>query len=316
MTTSSHPVPVNTKLTIAGHRSCPDGSAGIAWLVKNAGWDPEHLTIQRCSYDDNFDWALNHDYSNEIVMFVDFCPPVDVIRHIAATAAVFIILDHHQTAYGLVDEAGLARYDSVWDWEDADHPSPAAVIDRNHSGAMLAAHYVNATTGVACPEIIKYVEDRDLWNFQYPQTQPISTWITSQDHQKPGFWDWLWNADLAPIIREGKAIDRYRLQLIETTIEDRNVFWLDLDEETLIPCVTAPYMAGSDVAGALAEKHDGIGAYAIPGARNIQIGLRSRGDGPDVEQIAKRFGGGGHKHASGLRLDWDTFKTRVTGQPE
>jgi nanoRNase/pAp phosphatase (c-di-AMP/oligoRNAs hydrolase) len=33
--------------------------------------------------------------------------------------------------------------------------------------------------------------------------------------------------------------------------------------------------------------------------------LRSRDDGADVGEIAKLYGGGGHKHASGFRVPFD-----------
>jgi nanoRNase/pAp phosphatase (c-di-AMP/oligoRNAs hydrolase) len=43
-------------------------------------------------------------------------------------------------------------------------------------------------------------------------------------------------------------------------------------------------------------------AWSWDGKRcNFYCSLRSRDDGPDVSEIAKRFGGGGHEHAAGFR---------------
>jgi nanoRNase/pAp phosphatase (c-di-AMP/oligoRNAs hydrolase) len=43
--------------------------------------------------------------------------------------------------------------------------------------------------------------------------------------------------------------------------------------------------------------------WDTPGGRVFS--LRSANDGLDVSEIAAKFGGGGHKHASGFRLAFD-----------
>jgi len=53
-------------------------------------------------------------------------------------------------------------------------------------------------------------------------------------------------------------------------------------------------------------------AAILPGA-NI-ISLRSRDDGPDIEVVAKTFGGGGHPHASGFPIDTRELLFQLIGE--
>ena len=72
-------------------------------------------------------------------------------------------------------------------------------------------------------------------------------------------------------------------------------------EGARVPIVNAPYINISELVGKLAEtapfalgwfqRADGLYAYS----------LRSRGpDGVDVSEIAKKYGGGGHRNSAGF----------------
>jgi nanoRNase/pAp phosphatase (c-di-AMP/oligoRNAs hydrolase) len=66
--------------------------------------------------------------------------------------------------------------------------------------------------------------------------------------------------------------------------------------------VNVPYLNVSEVAGRLAESRSVGFAWFERGDGQTQFSLRSRGDGPDVSLLAKKYGGGGHKNAAGFQL--------------
>jgi oligoribonuclease NrnB/cAMP/cGMP phosphodiesterase (DHH superfamily) len=58
---------------------------------------------------------------------------------------------------------------------------------------------------------------------------------------------------------------------------------------------------GSDAAAKLAVGWP-FAAYYWDSPTGREFGLRSAPDGLDVSVIARKFGGGGHKHAAGFKL--------------
>ena len=67
-----------------------------------------------------------------------------------------VVIDHHKTA-----QADLEGLDDC-------------VFDMEHSGAVLAWQYFHKAK---VPEILLYVEDRDLWNWELPDSRAISAWL-------------------------------------------------------------------------------------------------------------------------------------------
>ena len=70
-----------------------------------------------------------------------------------------------------------------------------------------------------------------------------------------------------------------------------------------VPVVNVPYHYASDCADAMLKAEPGAPFCASWFRRadgRIQYSLRSRDDRMDVSEIAKKFGGGGHRNAAGF----------------
>lgn len=63
-----------------------------------------------------------------------------------------------------------------------------------------------------------------------------------------------------------------------------------------------PYTLTSDAGHLMCEGGEPFAACYWDTPEGRVFSLRSRDDGADVAAIAARYGGGGHKHASGFRL--------------
>ncbi|MHA1289143.1 MAG: phosphohydrolase [Candidatus Thorarchaeota archaeon] len=262
------------------HYPCADGftSAWIAW--KEFGDDAEYLPQ---GYSDNPEIP---DVDNRIVYLLDYAYRIDVMREIAERAETVIVLDHHKSAEedllplfeeGLIEgEFDMERSGAgiTWDWFNVDAPRPA---------------------------LVRHVEDRDLWNFTYPDTREINIALFSYPYEFEA-WD-QFETSVGTLISEGRAILRKHTKDVHELIEQ--TMYLTIGGHDNISTVNANYMFGSDLAAVLAKGQPFAAYFWINANGEYVFGLRSNKDEPqavDVGEIAFAYGGGGHKHASGFRI--------------
>jgi len=248
------------------HQHCLDGfgAAFAAW--KRFGDDAEY---RPASYTDT-----PPDLTGRDVTLVDFTWPRAALTQLEAQARSILVLDHHKTAEE--DLRGLSF----------------AHFDQSKSGAVLAWEHWH---GQPLPELIRYIQDKDLWEWKLPESAEVSAALQSHplDFET---WDQL---DVEELKREGRAILRYQRRLVA---EIANLAGkIRLGGHT-VPCVNAPILQ-SYVGNALAPGHAfALVWYEIADGRR-RCSLRAAPPrGIDVSEIAQRFGGGGHPAASGFVL--------------
>ncbi len=295
---------MNTRILY--HANCTDGqgAALAAWLVfGDAG-----ATYTPVRYGD----APPADLDGADVFILDFSYPRDTLTDIARRAHKLVILDHHKTAAEDLD--GFA--------DDA-HPCPVTVVfDMNKSGAALAWEFFHGpnlighildmenANGVLAwerfrdpctPQLIAHIQDRDLWKFELPGTNDIIRGL--QLHPDWRTWsDYILRPDLIQELeREGHAINKYLQIQAEKIVQHPPIRWI-LGPEP-VPVYNVPKFLTSDVLHLALERWPDA-PYAVgwtdDGDRRI-YSLRSRqGSDVDVSALAKRHGGGGHKHAAGF----------------
>ncbi|HEV8176168.1 MAG TPA: DHHA1 domain-containing protein [Gemmatimonadales bacterium] len=292
---------MNDTPLIAHHASCPDGMTAAWWLRRNLPEEWGLAELMPVSYGPP---AQVEACAGRRVFVVDFCFPAAELDAIAAVAMSLVVMDHHHTAEALLAESSLTMFGSIAEWGEHDvelaWDTPVAILDQYRSGAGIVAEWVAVTSGVRPPAFVVNVEDRDLWKFTLPDTEAVSAAIGSYPYEISA-WDALAEMRHDEIVDQGKAISRYRKQMIQAVAA--STFQVNIAGHQ-VPCVTSPYMIGSDVADVLANQNpEGIAAYCIFHADEVQVGLRSRG-GADVAAMAEQYRGGGHKAASGFRVPW------------
>jgi oligoribonuclease NrnB/cAMP/cGMP phosphodiesterase (DHH superfamily) len=269
--------------SILYHGGCPDGycAAHIIrdWLLRS-GVELSLIELHPMKYGDPIP-----DVAIKGVYIVDFSFPPDVLREIADASTSTLLLDHHQTA-----AESLA---------DFDHPNADVLIDQSASGAALAWRWTHGKRH-GPPPIVERIQDRDLWRFQFSDTNDVMAAVSARPQTKEA-WDEIFLTDIAELAKEGKAIQRYRERLIETAVASAREITLAGRRVLVANC---SYSIASDVAGVLAEGRS-FGAYYIDGSHDRSWGLRSRDGGEDVARIAELFGGGGHRNAAGFRTDFN-----------
>lgn len=279
------------------HGNCADGF-GAAWAVRRAlGDDVEfHAGVYQ---------NPPPDVSGRDVILVDFSYKYDVLVEMSWKAHSMLILDHHKTA--AEDLARLPQVVSLDDFNGdcrmvcytSNMPHIGALFDLNRSGAGIAWDFFHP--GKPRPALIDHIEDRDLWRFALPQTREIQAAVFSYPYDF-AVWDELMARDVASLAAEGVAIERKHFKDIDELI---GVVTRPMKiGGFIVPMANLPYTLASDAGHKLAKGKPFAGCYwDTPEGRVFS--LRSTDEGEDVSAIAKQYGGGGHRNASGFRVSYD-----------
>ncbi len=256
-----------TKPLVIYHANCWDGfcAAWIAWRVHNTEVD-----LYAAHYGQS-----PPDVKGRHVYIVDFSYKRPVMEQILRDAQSVVVLDHHKTA-----EAELEGLDGC-------------VFDMQRSGGRLTWEWFYPD--LSSSWLVDYTEDRDLWRWKLPNSRAVSAALRSYplDLQQ---WEGFSHLRPNDFVREGEAILRSEAQLINQ--HTRNAREITVAGHKIL-AVNATVLF-SDIAGELAKGRPFGACWFDRQDGKRQWSLRSREDGVDVSEIAKRYGGGGHAQAAGF----------------
>lgn len=264
------------------HAGCWDGFCA-AWIARKALKDIDTHAAHHGTEPPN--------YAGRVVYVLDFSYPYAVMERMATNARRLVVLDHHKTAAEALD--GLHQPESgidVW-------------FDMTKSGGRLAWEWFTSQgydlptpNQPRAPWLVDYTEDRDLWRHALEGSQEINAALRSYPLDFE-LWDQFEQKEpRGTLFYEGAAIRRRERQIVEEHIRHarrRNVGGID------VPTVNATVLF-SEIAGELAKGEPYAACYFDRFDGKRQWSLRSDPDGWDVSVVAKMYGGGGHKHASGF----------------
>lgn len=304
------------------HGNCADGFTA-AWAVwKRFGDSVEYIPGVYGEAPPNV--------ADKNVVIVDFSYKRDVLEGMLRSGDVnqansILILDHHKTAqsdlHGLVQPGnGFADLGPDYDpfrwrkgWEQASDWPVRAVFDMDRSGAGIAWDFFHPDT--PRPDLVNYVEDRDLWRFKLEQSREVNAFIFAHPYT---FENWelmelLLETNPSAAMDGGAAIElKHHKDVAELVAKLRREMVIG---GQWAPVANLPYTLTSDAG------HLMCGPYASPNLQGEMVtppfaacywdtpdgrvfSLRSDDSqgGADVSEIAKSYGGGGHKNAAGFTM--------------
>lgn len=270
------------------HGNCADGFAA-AWCFWKKYGDEGAEYIPGVYQQEPPDVTSRH------VFLVDFSYKRAVVEEMVKKATSVTLIDHHKTAIeDLVGMEGLIQF-----------------TDLDRSGSTLAWDFLYP--GEPRPLLLGHIEDRDLWRFKLPNTREIQANVFSYDYSFEK-WDALMKADQPELMKmtvAGAAIERKHhkdiAELVRVCRREMNIggHW--------VPVASLPYTLTSDAGHLMCNPYPSdnlqgeivkppFAACYWDTAEGRIFSLRSHDDGMDVSEVAKRFGGGGHQHASGFKV--------------
>jgi oligoribonuclease NrnB/cAMP/cGMP phosphodiesterase (DHH superfamily) len=277
------------KRNLVFHAGCPDGF-GAAWAAWRA-WGDSGRYIAR-GHEDPFE-ALRFD--GELVVFADISLKNDKLLELSEVAAQIVILDHHLTArdHFHSDPAIGAALD------EAGH---VAHFDLSHSGAVLSWQYFHPDEPP--PELLRYVEDQDLWNWKLPHSEDVNAAIGSYVREFE-VWNELAARGCEDLAREGEPIVRANRIEVQRALNHAHPVAIGTERIEAVNSVSNRAAIGHELAKrARFDKPWGL-VYRTSGT-HTDCSIYSTGD-LDVSAIAARYGGGGHRNASGFSIPLATW---------
>lgn len=286
------------------HADCADGF-GAAW----AAWMKWGDTVEYvpCAYGQEPPEVLGKH-----VLIGDFSFKKDTIDRIAPGAASIVILDHHKTseadltAFRVFKERperftlGAIHF-MIGDLQRSPMPAVLASFDMKRSGAVMMWQFCHPDSEV--PKLLRLIEDRDLWRFTMLEAKPFALWLRSEPFEFER-WELIAQAlndgrDAERIMTEALAMQRFFDQKVS---EIAALSKLGYIAGYKVPVCNCPPMFASEVGHKLLDDypHASFAACYSDQGNSRGYSLRSADDRLDVSEIARKFGGGGHRNAAGF----------------
>jgi oligoribonuclease NrnB/cAMP/cGMP phosphodiesterase (DHH superfamily) len=276
----------------------------------------------------------------DVVYFIDVCPSEEFLLKSCATAEEVYILDHHKTGIDTMNgiyEKGI-RPDNLHDITDI--KKSGATIALEFFSPMHIAGNETKEAYYKYRELFELVEDNDLFLHNLPDSvafyQGLFGLELEYDFQKnPGIFDSLMALNKDELIASGKLLIEARDHKIATllvssiilTIPNSELFLFllsfflivqslfSLVDGSTVPCYAIEsndFKIVSELGKQLAtiSKSDGeIPMAMIYYEREGKMSVSFRSiDDYDTTMFSKKYGGGGHKGASGCSIDLDEFE--------
>lgn len=268
------------------HANCADGFTA-AWVAhRKLGDEAEYLPVQY--------GEPPPDVTGRIRVYIlDFSYPLNVLIKMGMKVdecGTITVIDHHQTA--------KHELEPLLDPFNRQHSRINCTFDMDKSGGRLT--WEHFFPNEQPPPIVLYTEDRDLWRWALTDSKAISAAIRSWEMTFDR-WEYLNGVlELEPVsdglIVEGIAILRVQDQMVRAICQTARE--IELDGHKILAANTPVLI--SEVAGQLAKGRPFGASWFVCSDGRKQWSLRSAPEGIDVAVIAKRHGGGGHKHAAGF----------------
>lgn len=286
------------------HDNCADGfgAAWAAWFKfrDNAEYLPMNYNDKRVEL---------YDYGNELsfpvplagrdIFILDFSFKPEIMDAMLKVANHITWIDHHKTAFednGL--DPTLRHEDTGLDWH--------YILDPDHSGCVLAWRHFNPE--IVTPIGLALIEDRDLWKWKLPNTRDFATGLRSEPFSFERFYHVMWFTD--ETTSAGRAMNKLLdQQLADVTKRPMPVDLYDIDGVMHCGlCVNCTPNFSSEAGNILVKKSNTFGmTWMLSDEGCAHVSLRSIGEF-DVSKIARNYGGGGHRNASGFKVPFEKFE--------
>lgn len=253
------------------HKNCTDGfgAAYAAWKLLG-----DRAEYHAAKYGD-----LPPDVIGKNVLVVDFSYDNATTKRLIKEAKGLLVLDHHKSAMVELHDVSCTHF------------------DMNHSGAMLAWKFFHP--GKEPPRMIRHIEDRDLWKWEIPYSREFAAAFDMVPFDFEEFDKYLDDSAVDSAQERGAYILSYSKTVISKIVKNASPRKLD-GKDVLV--VNSPHWM-SEIGAALSLKCDfALIWYYDHESRQVKVSLRAHHDDADVSEIAKRFGGGGHRKAAGFSL--------------
>lgn len=221
------------------------------------------------------------------VLICDFSYKKPIMLELIAKAKCLAIIDHHESA-----QLELTDLDDRY-----------KVFDMFHSGAYLTWKYFYQNEDV--PLFVKYVEDNDIWIKQMPQTEEMTCFTYSLPFEFPEYEKLLDDSYIETVAKPvGSGMKRQNDIYVKDAMPYCTNRLVKIGEEYYIVAYINSTVLRSEIGNKILTAYPYCDFSAVYSLNDdfTTFSLRSSDDKTNVSQISTKFGGGGHRNASGMSV--------------
>lgn len=273
------------------HKNCMDGNGAYYAAYKKYASEATYVAVNDR---DNLPQEIldlymqdkNMDNLKSIELYIlDFCYDIKIIKKLEEDFKLVVVLDHHVSAKSDIEAAHNHVYGT------------------DKSGAYLAWEYFHPDTPV--PLLIQYISDGDIWAHKMPDYEQVLNYIHAPTmleiiNYLDNVRDKLDN-NFQEVLAIGDMLMDSRKARVQALMDIKyKINFAGYD----VYAVNGSREMRSEVGHELANLSGTFGVYFYFAEGKARISLRSVKDF-DVSKIAEIYGGGGHKNASAIDVDFD-----------
>lgn len=260
------------------------------------GWSSSAIVNKKHKNDDIEFYGYNYEddiklvKGYDIVYMVDCSTTSENMKFLINNNKKFVWIDHHEK--------------KIWQVIEDINDDILGLRDKTnqHSACVLTWKYLYKNKPV--PTILKYIEDVDLWKWEMKNTDEITTSLdldckTERDMLEKYLDNDVWNSVINIIIENGIKYINMRKQQIKQIM--KNVVFVSW--EGFRTAVVNTPIHKSHTGDAILKKYMNINIVLIWSYNKDTVSCSLRSSDVDVSKIADKYGGGGHRLASGFRCN-------------
>lgn len=287
-------------------RDCPDGYAAAFMCWREFHNDAEYLPMDYVKKDitlTEFRTLVPH-LSGRKVFIVDYSFPKHVMQHIFVTAAETVWIDHHKEAFMM----WIERYEPGMKYSKSKYPNVTIILDDTKCAALLTWRYFNSNKAKHAPTLLLLIDDRDRWQWRMQGTR--ETYSALMSMRPWSFHQWS-QISIPELLDTGARIVAAEDAQIEMLMSRVVPIHIPMDDEIVgmfdnlrkgLACNTPVHV--DEIGHRMYDRCGTFGCcWSATKGGDVYVSLRSAPKGMDVQQIATRYGGGGHRNAAGFTTD-------------
>ncbi len=268
--------PITKDIVIFYHKECQDGFSG-AWVAwKKFGESADYVPLDNRMMESD---KLN--LTDKTIYFIDALPRSrDIIEKIVSQNKSVVGIDHHIT-----NEPWMSLF--------TEHR-----FELDKSGGVLAWEYFFPEKPV--PIALLFIQDIDIWKWSLPETKDLATYFELVEFNFDYWEKMVANMEdknaREGIIEKSEMLTKY----IDMKVKEIAGEAYPVEFEGMKIMAVNSNTLSSKVGNMLATNYPPVAIIWAETKDYIYASLRSNGT-VDVSEIAKKYGGGGHRAAAGFR---------------
>ena len=284
------------------HKNCMDGfgSAFVVWYWNkiNNKYNANKIKYIGCSNRTKLPNSQSVHNTNKTIdiigkniLICDFGFNYDIMKLIEEKSNSVLLIDHHKTTLDMFKDNPNFLINNK-------------IIDMDKSGCYLTWEYFFGNNYV--PKLIQYINDNDLWLKQMPYTLEYTAYLRNIDQTFENYELELDDNKINDSINIGKILLKSEVKIINNILLHTCIRFIKHNNIKYLIGTVNTNVLHSDIGNGMMKKYpiDFAICYNYDSnTNNSKFSLRSLDNRNDVSNIAKKYGGGGHRNASGMLLN-------------